>query len=463
MSFPAWIALAGGLLLVMALSSAYFRRLPVTSSLIYLGLGMAVGPFWLDLIRVDFIREKAVFEHLTEIAVIISLFVCGLKLRLPLSHPAWTASFWLAGPVMLASIVGVAAFCHGVFGFDWPTAFLLGAMLAPTDPVLAGAVTVNDAGDQDRMRYGLSGEAGFNDGAAFPFVIFALMWMEQPAVGEWAAGWALHRLLWAVPAGLLSGFLLGKWVGHFAIRLRSRNPDTRAPNDFLALALIALAYASAEAIGAWGFLAVFAAGQGFRRTEVITTEIHPTPEHLANQPPGTENPTPHPPAEDFATRAPDAADLKHPAKAAGHMVADIISFGDTAERLLEVMTVVLLGICLATYWDWRAVPLAFALFVVIRPLFTLLFLAKTKTRSSQRWLMGWFGIRGIGSLYYLSYALNHGLGAPSAEIVALTLSVVALSVAVHGLTSPLLDLYEKAVTRRKDRRNRNAARRTSSL
>ena len=377
----------------MALSSAYLRRLPVTSSLVYLALGMAVGPFWLDLIAIDFIREKVNFEHLTEIAVIISLFVCGLKLRLPLSHPAWVASFWLAGPVMLASIAGVAVFSHWFFGFGWPLAFLLGAVLAPTDPVLAGAVTVNDAGDQDRMRYGLSGEAGFNDGAAFPFVIFALMWMEQPAVDQWAAGWALHRVIWAVPAGLFTGYWLGKWVGHFAIRLRSRNPDTHAPNDFLALALIALAYSSAEAVGAWGFLAVFAAGQGFRRTEVHTTQTHPTPEHLANQAPGSDNPTPHPPAEEFASWTPEADDLKHPAKAAGHMVAQFISFGDTAERFLEMMMVVLLGICLSTYWDWRAVPLAFVLFVLLRPAFALLFLVKTQTRRSQRWLMGWFGIR----------------------------------------------------------------------
>jgi len=131
MSFSSWIAAAGGLLLVMALSSAYFRRLPVTSSLIYLGMGMALGPLWLDLVAVDFIREKVGFEHLTEIAVIVSLFVCGLKLRLPLSHPAWVAAFWLAGPVMLASIAGVAVFSHWYFGFAWPVAFLLGAVLAP--------------------------------------------------------------------------------------------------------------------------------------------------------------------------------------------------------------------------------------------------------------------------------------------------------------------------------------------
>jgi sodium/hydrogen antiporter len=278
-------------------------------------------------------------------------------------------------------------------------------------------------------------------------VVFALMWIENGAVSNWAGGWALHRLGWAVPVGLLTGYVLGKGVSRLAIRLRSRNPDTGASGDFLALALIALAYVCAETIGAWGFLAVFAAGLGFRRTEAQTAEAHPTPEHVAAQERETEHPKPHPPAEDFVvSRAAEEA-TNHPTKAAGHMVAEIISFGDTAERLLEVMMVVLLGICLATYWDWRAVSLALALFVAIRPLSAALFLMKTPTRISQRCLMGWFGIRGIGSLYYLSYALNHGLAAGTSPIVGITLSVVALSVVVHGLTSPLLNWYEKEASR----------------
>jgi NhaP-type Na+/H+ or K+/H+ antiporter len=448
MSFTAWIALAGGLLLAMALSSAYMRKLPVTSAGIYLALGLAVGPAGLNLLEIDFIRHSVVIEHLTEIAVIVSLFVVGLKLRLPFSHPAWSAAFRLAGPLMLVSIVGVGVFSHYVFGFDWPMAFLLGAILAPTDPVLAGMVTVNDAGDHDRMRYGLSGEAGFNDGAAFPFVIFTLMWLEHGISEDWVGIWTLHRIVWAVPAGLLSGYGLGRVVGRFAIRLRSRNPDTGSPGDFLALALIALAYTCAEVIGAWGFLAVFAAGLGFRRTEVETTEAHPAPEHLAVHETGSEPLTQHPPAEQFALEIGPHGDSTHPTRAAGHMVAEIISFGDTAERLLEVMTVVLLGICLSSYWDWRAALLSLAFFGVIRPLSTLSILVNTPTRKSQRLLMGWFGIRGIGSLYYLSYALNHGLRGSSADLVGITLSVVALSVAIHGLSSPLLAYYEKAVHQR---------------
>jgi sodium/hydrogen antiporter len=447
MSFPAWIALCGALLLGMALSSAYLRRLPVTASGIYLAFGIAISPAWLDLIRVDFIREKAVFEHLTEIAVILSLFVGGLKLRLPMRHKAWRAAYRLAGPVMLATIAGVAAFAHYGLGLGWATAFLLGSILAPTDPVLAAMVSVNDARDEDRMRYGLSGEAGFNDGAAFPFVVFSLLWLEHGEMGVWTGEWALHRLLWAVPAGLLMGYGLGKGVSRFAISLRSNNPESGATGDFLALALIALSYAGAEFAGAWGFLAVFAAGLGFRSTEVQTAEAHPMPGHLLSQHSKT-----HPPAEEFVVLSATTAELKHPTKAAGHMVAEIISFGDTAERLMEVMMVVLLGICLSSYWDWRAMPLALVLFAVIRPVSTLLFLVGSPTRMPQRWMMGWFGIRGIGSLYYLSYSLNQGPNPHSASLVGITLSVLALSVVVHGGSSPLLEWYEKAASRKRIRK-----------
>lgn len=270
-----------------------------------------------------------------------------------------------------------------------------------------------------------------------------MMWMEQGPPAEWIGEWAMHRLVWGVPVGLLAGFYLGRWIGRFAISLRTRNPDSRAPNDFLALATIALAYAGAETIGAWGFLAVFAAGQGFRRSEIDMANRSSPPETKTGAEGSRNGHWNHPPAEAEIGNTPQSDELRQPRKAAGHMVADILSFGDTAERLLEVMLVILLGSCMPSYWDWRAVPLAMGLFFVIRPLFAMAFLTGTRTRPSQRWLMGWFGIRGIGSLYYLSYALNHGVDQRAEEIVGLTLSTVALSVLVHGLTSPLLDYYEK--------------------
>lgn len=430
MSFPIWIALAGALLLVMAFSAAYFRQLPITSSAIYLGVGLMLGPTGIGAIAVDFNSESTVIEHLTEIAVIVSLFVGGLNLRLPLNAPEWRAVYRLAGPLMIATIAAVAVLAHFMLGFPWAAAFLLGSVLAPTDPVLAGTVTVNHSRDHDRMRYGLSGEAGLNDGAAFPFVVFSLLWLEHGHVGAWVADWAMWRLIWAVPVGLLCGYFLGKGLSRVAIHLRTRNPSAGAPGDFVALALIAISYAAAEAIGAWGFLSVFAAGLGFRQEEKALSEVDAARNADV-------------PAEALAAAGGNDGDPRAPAQPVGNMFAEIITFGGTAERLLEMLLVVLLGICLGTYWDWRALPVALILFVVIRPLFSQLVLIGTPTSPSQRWLIGWFGIRGLGSLYYLAYALNHTKAAIPAGLAGVALTVVALSVAAHGISSPLLHFYEK--------------------
>ena len=384
MTFLGWMALAGGLLLLMALSSAYLRNLPISTSAIYLALGLAIGPLGFGWLRIDLRNEVAWFERLTEVAVIVALFVGGLKLRLPLTDPAWIAARRLGGPIMLATIAGVALCAKLLLGVDTAMALLLGAVLAPTDPVLAGTVKVNSAADHDRMRYGLSGEAGLNDGMAFPFVIFAMLWAEHGGAGEWMTAWGLHRLLWAVPAGLLLGFVLGRGVGRLAIWLRSHQQDTGAPSDFLALALIALSYVGAEAIGAWGFLATFAAGVGLRHAELHVTRTTPSQaqqQHKSSQPPAV----PHPPAEALVGMSVQEEELKEPAVAAGVLVAETISFGDTAERLLEVMLVVLVGVLLAPHWDSRAVPLALLLFCVIRPLATRVLLAGTPTTNLQRW------------------------------------------------------------------------------
>ena len=451
MEYLGWMALVSAVLLAIALTSAYIRDMPITTAALYLALGVAIGPAGFGLTSVDFVRDSILFEHLTELAVIVSLFVGGLKLRLPFKHSAWRAAFRLAGPVMVLTICGIAAFSHYALGLPWGAAFLLGAVLAPTDPVLASTVSVEGATDQDRMRYGLSGEAGFNDGASFPFVIFALMWMQMGPPGEWTGGWALRYILWAVPAGLAIGFLLGKGLGRVAIWLRSRHAETQAPNDFLALALIGLAYVGAESIGAWGFLAAFAAGLGFRRAEIAVIQENPHPE--ANPDDATadaENGIAHPPAEDLVAGKVEEDDMRHPATASGVVISEIISFGHTAERLLEVMMVVLVGVCVGVYWDWRAIPLGLALFFVLRPLAVYLCLLRTPTGRYQRSMMAWFGIRGIGSLYYLAYSLSHGLKDNAADLIGLTFSVVALSIVVHGISSqPLLNLYERRLAKSK--------------
>ncbi len=459
MTFLAGVALVGGLLLIMALSFSYLRQTPISTSFIYLVIGIALSPAVFGVVAIDFESNKVFLEKLTEIAVIISLFVGGLKLRLPLKNKAWRAAFRLALPVMFFSIVSIAVFSHFVFGFDWAIAVLLGALLAPTDPVLASTVSVENANDKDRMRYGLSGEAGFNDGMAFPFVVFGLLMLENGGIGGWIGGWALHRLVWAVPVGLLIGYGLGLGVGYLTIRLRNHHRDSSAPNDFLALALIALSYVSAEFVGAWGFLAVFAAGLGLRGAEIKIVEENPIGDDnkvyddlakLANEKnqrkEDAQDESSHTPAENVVDVVREEEAMQEPSIAAGIVVSEAISFGATVERLAEVFLVMIVGICVWNYWDWRAIPLALVFFFVIRPVLTQIFLIKTPTGKWQRIMLGWFGIRGIGSIYYLAYALNHGLQTNAKDLISLVISIIALSILIHGLSAqPILKRYEAAI------------------
>ncbi|MET0657449.1 MAG: cation:proton antiporter [Steroidobacteraceae bacterium] len=444
MSFIGWMALVGALLLAMALSSAWIRRIPISTAAIYLGIGCVIGPWGFDLLRIDLRHGAPWLERLTEVAVILSLFIGGLRLRLLPSDHAWRAAYRLASIVMVATIFGVAAFATVVFDLHPAFAVLIGAILAPTDPVLASSVTVGHSQDDDRLRYALSGEAGLNDGAAFPFVVLGLLLLEPDLTAGELARWGLQRVLWAIPAGLTVGYVLGRLVGSAAIALRTRHRDTAAPTDFLVLALIALSYTVADVIGAWGFLSVFAAGLGLRRTELRTVQSDPHPD--APDRDGRE----HPPAETLvAPNIVTEQEIEQPAVAAGVMVAEVFSFGDTLERMLEVLLVVLVGVSLASHWDWRGALLGGVLVAFIRPIATVASLIGTPTTPLQRWLLGWFGIRGIGSLYYLAYSVTHGLPrSDAAELADLTLSVVAVSIVVHGITSqPLMEWYERRLGR----------------
>jgi NhaP-type Na+/H+ or K+/H+ antiporter len=445
MTFTAWIAVGGALLLVMALSSAWMRRLPLSTASIYLGVGILMGPWGFAVLQLDLGRPSPWLERFTEMAVVLSLFVGGLRLRLPLRDAAWRAAWRLASVVMLASILGTALIAWLLLGIPFALALLLAALLAPTDPVLAGAVTVGHSQDNDRLRYALSGEAGLNDGAAFPFVVLALMLLAADYSAPSLANWVTLKLLWAIPAGLAIGASMGWLVGSAAIALRSRHRDTAAPTDFLALALIALSYTAAVAVGAWGFLAVFAAGIGLRRAEIRTVEATPHPDtvHRGDQA--------HPPAEMLvAPNTVTEKEMAEPAVAAGVLVAEVFSFGDTVERILEVLLVVLVGAALAAHLDWRGVLVGFALMIVVRPPATFLCLIGTPIDLVQRGLIGWFGIRGIGSIYYLAYALNHGLSpAHGHELADLAVSAVATSIVIHGLSSrPLMRWYERRHQRR---------------
>jgi sodium/hydrogen antiporter len=453
LSFVQWLALLGGLLLSLSLASSFVQRLPISSSSLYLALGFVLGPEVFGFLELRLDARSAWFERLTEMAVVVALFISGLKLRLPLRHDAWSAVWRLAGPVMVVCIGGIALLAHYGLGLAAPYALLLGAMLAPTDPVLAGAVSVSDAADKDRVKYALSGEAGLNDGTAFPFVVLALGWLRWQGAGrEWLVRWALVDLVWAVGAALGIGYFMGATLGRWAIKLRSRHRDTEAPSDFVALALIALAYTAAHLLHAWAFLAVFAAGVGLRRAELGVVAETPHPEMTTHE--GT-----HPPAEHLVGARVKAQELEAPAVAAGVLVSETISFGGTVERLLELMLVTFVGAAVGSYWDSRALLIAGLLFFVLRPLSCYALLGGTMISSLQKVLIGWFGIRGIGSLYYLAYALSHGLGSNAGvELAGLTLSVVTLSILLHGSSAtPLLDSYQRKLGETLARRSRSKA------
>ncbi|WP_421524362.1 cation:proton antiporter [Pseudomonas yamanorum] len=442
MTFILWMAVLGAVLLILALTSSYLRWMPVTTSAVCLLLGICIGPLGMDLLHLDIKGSARWMEHLTEVAVLFSLFVSGLKLRLPLKHRTWRIAFGMAGPVMLLTILGTCLVLHWLLGLSWGVSLLVGAILAPTDPVLAGLVQVNNAQDYDSLRFGLSGEAGLNDGTAFPFVIFALIFMQHGGFdGDWLGGWVLKNLLWAVPAGLLVGYWMGRGIGRITLKMRITNADsTLSPNDYLTLALIALAYVVAEAIGGYGFLSVFAAGLGLRQAEFKSTGNSQTPaEHLAQPVVG------HMEVEPEHALHGDVGQLQDTQIAAGVMMGDMLAFGGLVERSMEVFLVTLLGVVLVSHWDWRALAVGALLFCVIRPLSVLSIPWGTLLNGHQRGLVGWFGIRGIGSIYYLFYAINHGLvGTSSAVAVNLTLSVIALSIVVHGLsTQPMLVWYER--------------------
>ena len=442
MSFILWTAVLGAVLLTLALTSSYLRWMPVTTSAVCLVLGIAIGPAGLDLLKLDIKDAANWMEHLTEVAVLFSLFVCGLKLRLPLRDRKWRVAFGLAGPVMVLTIAGVCLLLHYGLGLAWGPSMLIGAILAPTDPVLASLVQVNDAKDYDSVRFGLSGEAGLNDGVAFPFVILGLLVLQQSGDSNtWLTDWALKSLLWAVPAGLLIGYWMGHGIGRATLSMRIRNADsTFSPNDYLTLALIALAYVAAESIHGYGFLSVFAAGLGLRQAEVKSTGDTQTPaEQLVQPVVGHQN------VEPEAAVHGDLENLEDTQVAAGIMMGDMLAFGSLVERAMEVFLVTLLGVVLVPHWDWRALVIAAVLFCVIRPLSVWLMPWGRLLDGRQRSLIGWFGIRGIGSFYYLFYALNHDLTPSVATLCTdLTLSVVALSILIHGIsTQPMLARYEQ--------------------
>ncbi len=390
----------GILLLIVTLGSGWIARLPFSYALIYLIVGILLGPYGVHLIE---LRPQAeVLERLTEFAVLISLFGCGLKMNRPLKGWAWNSTARLIGLLMPICIFSLAAVGHLCLGFPWSSAILLGAILAPTDPVLASEIQLLDTKDRDELRFGLTSEGGLNDALAFPFVYFGLYWLKDAQWQNWLGQWVLVDVLWAIAAGLGMGLLVAQvitWIHGRSQRVQSADA---LMEDFVALSIVLITYGLTELVNGYGFLAVFVAGMVARRNPVTPETYHSQRE-----------------------------------------------FTEQIEKLMEVGIILLLGSLLR--WEpmirfaGSIVLVAVLLIFVIRPIGAWISTVGSPLNPTRRLLYGWLGIRGLGSLYYLSYAFGKGLsGSLGEEIAWIVYFTVVISIILHGVSAtPLLKWYEQ--------------------
>jgi sodium/hydrogen antiporter len=388
----------GFLLLFVTLGSGWIGRLPFSYALIYLCVGVALGPYGFHLIQ---LRPGAEFlQRLTEFVVLISLFSCGLKMNRRFKFKAWKSTIQLIGLVMPITIFAAAAAAHWLLGLSWGSAILLGAILAPTDPVLASEVQLSDPSDRDELRFGLTSEGGLNDALAFPFVYFGLRWIKEDNWQNWIQEWVLVDLIWAIAAGSAVGILVPKGIVWIDKRLQRIRPTDSLMEDFVAIGIVFVTYSITELVSGYGFLAVFIAG-------IVAQRSYHDPEKRLSQ----------------------------------------LEFMERIEKLVEVGTILLLGALLLVEPIQRflvpALIMAGLLLFVIRPVGV--WVSTIGQPTPVRLLWGWFGIRGVGSIYYLSYALGEGLKDELGEQIAwITFVTIVISVVMHGVTATsLMNWYDR--------------------
>jgi len=405
--FTTWCLLIGLLLIGVGLTDTVRRDLPFSASALYLVVGWLLGPQMAGLLSLDLVADAPLLERLAETAVLISLFAVGLRLRVRLSDRLWTAPVRLATVAMLLTI-GLMTAAGVAFGLPLAPALLLAAVLAPTDPVLASDVQVEDVGDRDRLRFSLTGEGGLNDGTAFPFVMLALglLGLHELGTGGWR--WWAVDLLWAVAGGLAIGWSLGFGFARAVMHLRREREQAFGMESFLTLGLIALTYGCALLVHAYGFLAVFAAGLAMRHVERRDTGPRNDPGAEAGAP-----------------------------QSSAYMAKAVLDFTLDLEKLAELAVMLLIGSLLrADHFHPVSLGLAAILLFVARPLAVGLTTIRSDLTPTQRRLAAWFGVRGIGSMYYLAFALARGAGsAPVQQVADAVLVAIVASVVLHGASA----------------------------
>jgi NhaP-type Na+/H+ or K+/H+ antiporter len=393
-----------GALLAGILPRVLDRR-PLSLPIAFLALGMVVFALPLGLPDVDPLKHPKLTEHLTEIGVIVALMGAGLKIDRPLAGRRWASTWRLLAVAMPVTIAAMALLGWWWAGLVPASALLLGAALAPTDPVLASDVQVGEPTDEedseDEVRFALTSEAGLNDGLAFPFV-YAAIGMATVAGLGWVGEWAWQDVLYKGAVGVAGGLVIGKLLGKLFFRAKRESLRlSRHSEGFLALAATFLAYGLVEVAGGYGFLAVFVAARAIRSAE----------------------------------RSHEYHQVLH-------------DFAEQTERLLTVLLLLLFGGAvvggLLAPLTWPAALAGLALIVVIRPLTGFLSLRGAPGHTAEHWVIGAFGIRGIGSFYYLAYATSH-VAVPRADLLWATVGfVVFVSVVLHGVAAtPVMRLLDR--------------------
>jgi NhaP-type Na+/H+ or K+/H+ antiporter len=308
-------------------------------------------------------------------------------------------------------------------GLGFAGALLLAGILAPTDPVLASEVQIRSRNDRDAVRVSLTAEGGLNDGTALPVVMLALGLLGIGELGPAGTHWMWHDLAWPIVGGTLLGWGFGRGLGK-VIHALLRHGHGLCWDELLYLGIITVAYGLSRVTDTSSFLFVFAAALGlFHRSPKATDSL---------QRAGIE-------PDELAER--------------------LLAFGHRCGRLVEVVMVLLLGFAMP-WVQWRGEPLVYAalLLVVIRPLSVFMTVPGREMPRIQRRVVAWFGIRGVGSLFYLALVIDSGIApALSTDLVNATLPAIALSVLLHGVSAtPLMALYRKRRVQQKWARRRRA-------
>lgn len=406
------LLLVGAVLIGMALGEHPVRHRAVSPAIVYLLVGWGAAKLGTPLADVDPVAQAGVLVIVSEWAVLISLFAIGLRLRVPPRLRIWRSAAWLASVGMVVTIALAALAAHHLLGLGWAAAALLGGILAPTDPVLASDVQTRSPDDRDAVRVTLTAEGALNDGSAFPAVMLALgaLGVQELGGGLGWMGWVGRDLLWSIGGGLALGWAFGRGIGRLLQALLRRRGGL-AWDELLFVGCIALCHGLALLLNVSAFTAVFVAG-----------------------------------ATLFHRSIPPVSSAQTPGAGGPDLMARMMAFGGRCERLVEAGMVLFIGAAMTwIQWSWRQVLFALALAIVVRPLTVAAVIRPHTLPRTQRRLVGWFGIRGVGSLFYLAFALHQGLPGPLArELVSVCVLSIAVSIVLHGVSAtPLMGWYQR--------------------